>query len=274
MKYSKDLKKYEELITGESDEEYLMGLNEVERELIFNMRYEKLQAHEHEKSLKKLFEEKTQLPKSEIAKHSSVPRYPECDFLFPRDFIQKNVWKPFFNKFRGCFVRAAINDKHLICKIVGIEKINRYTLMGKTKMNCTVGLNLDTGVKVVKSLQINSISSSNATEEEFDVFIKAFSISSVENLKSNYRSVKEIFEKSMTDVELTQFLKNRTDDNPVKKTNTQRKIEIISKRDEAIQSKNKDRALYFQNQLELIEDEERLERQRKMIGGTNIHRDK
>lgn len=272
MKHKKDGKTEDDAITSVEDEEYLLGLNELQRELVINARFEKIKNYELQKNLEKLCEEKSQTQKNERQEIMERPTFVDCDFLFTRDFIIKNVFKPFFNKFKGCFVRAAINDRHYICKIVGVEKVPKYMLFGKTKLYCSIGLNLDTGVKVIKGLQINSISSSNSLEEEFNDFISTFSISCVQNLRTNFRNVKAIFERSMTDAEITQFLKNRTDDNPVKKTNTQRKIEIIAKRDEAIQAKNKEMALSYQKQLEMIEDEERSERRRKMNEGAQIHR--
>jgi hypothetical protein len=274
MAEERNLIKDEDLILDSDDERMVNGLTMVQRELLLNERYKKVKDNQFNSNVEKIIMEKGQITENFTKQPKITPKYPECDFLVPRDLILKNVFKPFFNKLKGSFVRAAINNKHTVCKIVGFEKVPKYQLFGKESYSCTTGLNLDSGKKIINGFQINSISSQNATEEEFNDFISIFEISSLDSIRHHFKNLKETFSRSMTDAEVTQFLRNRTEDNPIKKTNTQRKIEIISKRDEAIQSRNKEQALVYQRQLEQIEDEERSERKKKMMEESEVHKKK
>lgn len=263
MKSFEELCRTGEIYENEEERESIMNMSEVQREIILHEKYNKMKKQEVNILLKEM--SKNKAPKIEDSEITVFPKYQECDFLISRDLLINNIFKPFVGLARGSFVRAVINGKYSICKIAGFCKTSSYELCDKLKTKCTTALILDLGEKTLDEFQVNSVSSSNATEEEFREFCKKFKITRVEGIRKKYEHLKQEFSRSMTDDEKKKTIEARQKDNPKKKTNTQKKIEIISMRDEAIQLKNKDEALRLQKQLEKIEDEEREERKKRML---------
>jgi len=272
MKTIEEMLKSGELFEDEKEKNEILQLPEVQREQRLNEKYKKLKEKEMSEMLLEMSKDKS--AKIESNPVNSTPKYPECDFILSRDLLMSNIFKPFVNVAKGCFVRPLINGKNFVCKISGFTKIPPYKLSDKTGTNCSVALVLDTGAKQLDGVPINFLSSSNATEEEFNEFIRIFKISSLVDIRKKYESVKNEFSRGLKDSEITKMIEARLRDNPKKKTNTQRKIEIISKRDEAIQLRNKEEALRLQQQLEKIEDEEREERKKRTTNENEIRKKK
>ncbi|ELA42312.1 uncharacterized protein VICG_00712 [Vittaforma corneae ATCC 50505] len=258
MKSYDELLEAGELFADEDDKKRILSLPELQREKILHDRFKKINDSQLSCVLKEL--DRQDIPKE--PRHT--PKFEECDFILPRDMIINNIFKPFIGILKGCFVRAMINKKYVICKIMATRSIEPYKLLSKTSQMCTVGFDVDNGKKIVEGLQANVISSSAMTVEEFENFLSDFSIESFDDLKKKYKKVQHEFSRSLTDVEVNKTIENKLRDNPKKQTNTEKKIGIIAKRDDAMQSKDKEKAMFYQKQLEKIEDEEREERKRKM----------
>lgn len=262
MKTFKEFVENDELFIDEDDKKRILSMPELQREQKLHERYTRIKEAEMSKLVKEL-DRKKEVHPAEAFKPR--PRVEGCDFVVQRDTIVNNVFKPSIGVLKGAFVRAMINKRYIICKVVGFSKTDLYPLMDKFQNMCSLGLKLDTGSRVVENVQVTSVSSSGVTSEEFDAFLESFDIKSLDSVKDKFSKVKQELSRSLTDAEITKMVENRLEDNPKKMTSTERKIEIIAKRDEAIQAKNKQKALLYQNQLEQIEDEERAERKRKFL---------
>lgn len=256
MKYNDEILDNENLFTDEDDRRRVLALPELQREKILHERFKKIRDNELASAIKDLDKQAKPIEKEQLT------RFEDCDFIVPRSLILNNIFKPVIHVLKGTFVRVVINSKHKICKIVGLKPIEPYKLLTKTGENCSIGLIVDTGSKLVEGIQANSVSSACITAEEFECFISNFSIESFDDLKRKFQKVNQELTRRLTDSELTKTIENRKADNPRKITNTERKIEIITKRDEAMQHKNKEKALFYQKELEKIEDEEREERKK------------
>lgn len=268
MKSFEEMCKTGEIYENEEQKNEIMNKSEVEREIFLHEIYNQRKSKEINQFLKELKENKSS--KAEDTNDKAIPIFSESDFIITRDLLLPNIFKPFANILKGCFVRVYINRKYSICKITGFCKIPVYELCDKLKTNCSIALTLDTGSKLIDGLQINSVSSTRPSIEELKDFLKTFGIKDVNEIKKKCENVKSEFSRSMKDFEITKTIEAKQKDNPKKKTNTQRKIEIIAKRDEAIQVKNKAEAIRLQSQLEKIEDEERRERKERMEEESNM----
>lgn len=261
MKTFEEFVENDELFIDEEDRKRILSMPELQREQKLHERYTRIKEAEMSKLVRELDRKK------EVEPHKAFRQRPKIEesFVIRREMIIGSVFKPHINVLRGSFVRAMINKKYVICKVVGLCRIDLYPLMDKLRNMCSLGLNLDTGSRVVEGVQTTSISSSNATPEELESFLDSFDIKSLDSIQDKFNKVRQELSRSLTDAEVTKTIENRLGDNPRRMTNTERKIEIISKRDEAIQSKDKEKARLYQNQLEQIEDEERAERKRKLL---------
>lgn len=244
----------------EEDKERIMSLPELQREQILNERFQKMNNNDLVKTLREF--DKQEKTASEPKKR---PKFEECDFVVGRDLILNNVFKPFINILKGSFVKAMINKKYAICKISAIKTVNPYKLLNGSNQMCSVGLDLDNGTKIYSGVEINSVSSSRVTQDEFEAFIDNFSIESLDDLKKKYKKIRDEFSRCLTDTEVSKTIENRMKDNPKSQTSTEKKIEIIAKRDEAIQNKDKEKATFYQTKLEEIEDQEREIRKKKLM---------
>ncbi|KAM0681387.1 hypothetical protein GINT2_000589 [Glugoides intestinalis] len=256
MKCNDEILDNEDLFTDEDDKRRVLSLPELQREKILHERFKKIRDSELVSVIKDL--DKQVKP----VERAVLTRFEDCDFIVPRSLISNNIFKPTINVLKGTFARVGINSKYTICKIVGFKTIERYKLPTKPEENCSIGLIVDTGSKLIEGIQVNSVSSTRITAEEFECFISKFSIETFDGLKKKFQKAGEELSRRLTNAELTKTIENRMADNPRKITNTERKIEIITKRDEAMQHKNKEKALFYQKELEKIEDEERKERKK------------
>lgn len=257
MKSYKECIENGELFNDSNDKELLLAMPQLKREQILHERFNKVQDYEMKKKrfTSTVSEEET----VEIVK----PNAEDCKCVMSRDEITPNIFKPFINILKGTFVRTGINNMTVICKIIGFSTTEKYQMNGKPIMT-SIAFDLDTGNKVIKCIPVNFISSSKPTSEEIDEFIRKFKILDFTELNMKYNKVISELKRSLTDGEITKMIENKLKDNPKKLTNTEKKIQFIAKRDDAIQRKNKESAMHYQSQLELIEDEERLIRKRKV----------
>lgn len=255
------------LFLNDEDRKFIYSLPELQREQKLHERFLKITDREMKQKYQNL--EKKQEVASPIIEKPR-PKYEDCKCVISRDLIVKNMFKPFISILKGTFVKTVINRNPTICKIVGIRTIDRYTIEGKCPINASIGLDLDTSDKIIEGIQLRYVSSSKPTIEEVNEFINNFMINDFEELNKRHDKIVNELERSLTDSEITKMIENRLRDNPKKMTNTEKKIQIISKRDEAIQMKNKEKAIYYQNQLEKIEDDERRERSKSNVTDSDI----
>lgn len=244
---------------NDEDKERIMSLPELQREQILNERFKRLNDNDLVNTIRGF--EKQERTYEPVKR----PKFEECDFIVGRDLILNNVFKPFINILKGSFVKVMINKKYAICKISAIKTVQPYKLLNSSNQMCSIGLDLDTGNKICSGVEINSVSSSRVTQDEFEAFIDNFSIESLDDLKKKYKKIKEEFSRVLTDSEISKTIENRMKDNPKSQTSTEKKIEIIAKRDEAIQNKDKEQAAFYQSKLEEIEDQEREIRKKRLM---------
>jgi len=259
MRSYNELLENDELFVDEEDKKEILALPELKREKILHDRFKKINDTRLSSSILKTLDR-------EEAPKSTEPglRFEECDFILSRDLIANNIFKPFVGIIKGCFVRAMINKKYVICKVMAVKNGRQYNLMTKVPQRCSVVFDVDSGKKIIDGIDVNCISSSGINPSEFEEFIVDFGIESFEELRKKQRRVVSEFGRALTNSELTKTIENRLRDNPKKQSMAERKIEIITKRDEAVQKKDKQGAMEYQKQLEAIEDEDREERNRKL----------
>lgn len=259
MKSYDELLKNGDLFTDEDDRKHILSLPELKREKILHDRFKKindmrLSSH----ILKDLRSHET------VKEMKPQPKFEECDFVLTRGIVTENIFKPFIGVLKGCFVRTMINKEYTVCKIMAVKNGPPYKLLTKAPQMCSIVFDLDNGHKMYEGVQVNSFSSSGMTADEFETFITDFAIEKLDELRKKHQKVLKEFTRTLTDAELTKTIENKLRDNPKKQTTAERKIEVITKRDEAMQNKDKDAAMVYQRQLEEIEDEDREERRRKL----------
>ncbi|EJW02434.1 hypothetical protein EDEG_03151 [Edhazardia aedis USNM 41457] len=89
------------------------------------------------------------------------------DFVPPRDFILKNICKPFFDHIKGTYVKVCFYNGYAICKIVDIFYDEDYKYeYNKQPFLTDVYLKIQHGINILK-IPVNIISNSKITEEEF-----------------------------------------------------------------------------------------------------------
>jgi Plus-3 domain len=250
----------DEIYLDDEDREYLDSLTETQREKVLYDRHEKLRQLKEKKQLESLDSNKKKANKEVPL---PVIKYEDCDFIVDRALLVNNVFKPNFSMFKSCFVRARINVGYKICKIAGFSEAAPYVVNHKDYKNVNTYLNLDLGEKILKSFPISNISSGKILQEEYNDFIKAFQISSFDDIKKRHKSLIDEMKRKPTDSELTAIIENRMKANPKKKSVAETKMELIRSREEAIQRKDKINALKYQGMLEKIEDEERAEAKKR-----------
>lgn len=259
MKSYNELLENDELFIDEEDKREILALPELKREKILHDRFKKINDTRLSSSILRSLDR-------EEAPRSTAPkvRFEECDFILTRDLIMDSIFKPFIGLVKGCFVRAMINKRYVICKVMAVKNGKPYKLMTRTPQMCTVVFDVDSGKKIIEGIEVNCISSSGINAQEFEEFVVDFEVESFDDLRKKQRRVASEFTRVLTNAELTKTIENRLRDNPKKQTMAERKIEIITKRDEAVQNKDKEKAMEYQKQLEAVEDEDRAERNRKL----------
>lgn len=244
-----------DLYTDDADRIRLEQLPETQREKVLYERYCTIKEAEEKRQIRSmaLAEERTEPPQQMCQKHDLE----ECDFVFTKDDLIRNVFKPSFPAFKDCFVRAKLGSEYQICKIVGFSKVEPYSLHPRKNERTSIALQLDSGTKKIMKFEIFNVSSQGVEEEEFEKFIQVFRITSLDKLRMKYRKTRAEVMRKLTDKEHDIMLANRERDNPRKKGRAAMKIELILKRDAAVASKNKELAHCYQKQLEKMENEER-----------------
>ena len=258
------------------EEEMLKGLTNLEREKYLAKKHDEIQEELDAAKLEKFNAENRGIydineDESEIAEKSNeiIENKP---FVLSRELLAQGVFRSNFNLVKNCFVSVYINDGYEACKIIGIQKVEPYKLVGLKKQTqpifCDLALNLDRdGVKKpVVGWPINNVSSRPLGVEAFHRFKMKFNITkeSFEKIIAKYNNVIKEFNRHLTDQEITEAIERKSSANPKKVTNTQIKMKLIKRRDAAILRKDKEGAERFQRKLEKIEDKEYVERMKNV----------
>ncbi|KHN70219.1 hypothetical protein CWI42_020540 [Ordospora colligata] len=176
--------------------------------------------------------------------------------IVSRDMIARNVFKPFFEGFVGHFTRARINGLYVVVKILGVSKGEVYGIWMKgQEVKTNRYLDVSTGTKTYTRFKIENVSNSPLLNEEYEDVWRSFKIGSVSKVKECYDELIKMMSKELSDGEITEMIKCKEEVCPRKRSVAHMKIELIQKRDKAIELKDKKTAMKYQKLIEEIEDQ-------------------
>ncbi len=258
----------EELYESAEDREALMKMPETRREEIL---YERHLERQKLREKRELEEKMCRGGKKEIARmvdedggkdvckeeDGDEREFLEfCGCIVSRDMIAKNVFKPFFEGFVGHFTRARINGLYVVVKIVGVSKGEVYGIWMKgQEVKTNRYLDVFTGTKTYVRFKIENVSNSPLLKEEYEDVWRTFKIGSVLKVKECYDELERMMGKELSDDEITEMIKCKEEVHPRKRSVAHMKIELIQKRDKAIELKDKKAAMEYQKLIEEIEDQ-------------------
>jgi RNA polymerase-associated protein RTF1 len=255
----------EELYESPEDRERLMGMPETKREDILYQRHLQLKKFREKKELEEKVQRlgtKSQQPSAterEATKLEPEGSYFE-DFsscIVTRDMCVENAFKPFFEDFIGHFVRARINGLYMVAKIVGVSKGRSYQVpLRKHKIFINRYLSLSTGTRSYENFQLENVSNSPLLEEEYEDVWRSFKIGNMSKIKAKYAQLVRTMSRRLTDDEITKMVANKSEVQPKRKSMTLLKIELIQRRDRAMEGKDQRTAIECQKMIEEIEDNE------------------
>ncbi|ADM11030.1 transcription factor [Encephalitozoon intestinalis ATCC 50506] len=250
----------EELYESEEDRKALLEMPETKREEILYRRHVELQKFKEKKEL----EEKTQglkrkVPSADKKSTSDIDDFSEFSLcIVNRDMIARNVFKPFFDEFVGHFTRARINGLYLVVKIVGVSKGEVYSLrIDRKEVKTNRYLEISTGTRTYKNFRIENISNSPLLREEYEDVWRSFKIGPMSKVKEGYEKLVKTMNRALSDEEISKMVTCKDEVYPKRRGVTHLKIELIQKRDRAIEVKDKKMAIEYQKMIEEIEDRER-----------------
>ncbi|ORD99724.1 hypothetical protein A0H76_305 [Hepatospora eriocheir] len=253
-----------EYVYDSDDKKYLNSLSNLEREKELSRRAERRQKALEMEKLKKLNAE-NHIPESE-KEAPTGPKYqcivPKKEFVLKRSDLIEHAFIPSFHLIKGAYVKLRVGDVYNICKIVKIGTIKKYKVEINERMRfIDRALNLE-GEKFYKDVPLINLSERPTSSQEFEDFICKNKVSQEKfnQIEKKYTLIKREFDRSPTEAEITQTIKNREKLNPRKKTNTEIKIEIVRNREAAYARKDIKQAQMYQLKLEEIEDKEAYDR--------------
>lgn len=249
----------EELYESPEDREALSRMPETKREEILYQRHLQLKRFKERKELEERVSRLGQRPTTVVEEKASEKNdfieFSKC--MVSRDMIARNVFKPFFDEFVGHFTRARINGLYLVAKIVGVEKGEVYSVyVDKKETRTNRYLRISTGTKVYNKFRIENISNSPLLEEEYEEVWRLFNIGSMSQVRERYMGLVKGMGRRLSDEEITEMVACRNEVYPKKRNITHLKIELIQRRDRAIEAKDQRTAVECQRMIEEIEDNE------------------
>lgn len=250
----------EELYESEEDKRALLEMPETKREEILYKRHAELQKFKEKKELEeKMMGLKKKAPsaiKEKIYETDDFAEFSQC--IVSRDMIARNVFKPFFDDFVGHFTRARINGLYLVVKIVGVGKGSVYSLwIDRKEIKTNRYLDVSTGTRTYKSFRIENISNSPLLREEYEDVWRFFKVGSIAKIREDYEKLAKNMGRRLSDEEISKMITCKDEVYPKRRGITHLKIELIQKRDRAIELKDKKAAMEYQKKIEEIEDGER-----------------
>ncbi|CAD25067.1 hypothetical protein [Encephalitozoon cuniculi GB-M1] len=249
----------EELYESEEDKKMLLEMPETKREEILYKRHIELQRFKEKKELEErmqgLQKKTPSEAKEDISRTDDFAEFSQC--IVSRDMIARNVFKPFFDEFIGHFTRARINGLYLVVKIVGVGKGSTYSLwMGRKEVKTNRYLDVSTGTRTYKGFRIENISNSPLLREEYEDVWRSFKVGSIAKVKEDYDKLVKTMGRRLSDEEISKMVACKDEVHPKRRNVIHFKIELIQKRDRAIELKDKKAAMEYQRMIEEIEDNE------------------
>ncbi|EJW02245.1 hypothetical protein EDEG_03315 [Edhazardia aedis USNM 41457] len=121
------------------------------------------------------------------------------DFVPPRDFLLKNICKPFFDHIKGTYVKVSFYNGYAICKIVDIYYDEDYKYeYNKQPFLTDVYLKVQHGIDILK-IPVNIISNSKITEEEF---ARSKINEDYNAIKNHVERIRKLFNRDVTKEEI------------------------------------------------------------------------
>lgn len=252
----------EELYESPEDREALLRMPETKREEILYQRHLQVRKFREKKELEEKIA-KLESRTSVLDNETEAKNGTESDFvefskcMVSRDMLMRNIFKPFFDEFIGHFTRARINGLYVVVKIVKVTKGEPYSLrLSRNEVKTNRYLGVSTGTKVYGNFKIENISNSPLLEEEYEDVWRSFKIGSVAKIREKYMQLVRTMNRGLNDEEITKMVGCRNEVYPKKRSITYLKIDLIQRRDRAIEMKDQKTAMEFQRMIEEIEDNE------------------
>lgn len=246
-----------------SDKRKQSPLSEVEREKALYESYAKKQRlterleNQHRTSIDPRKEKKSDIITPEWSqkeeKDITFDELKEC--IVTRDFLASNIYKPFFDFFKGAFVKVSFHNGYSICKILDIiyEKDYSYPL-GKFTFLTDKYLLVKHGSNKIK-IPISFVSNGNITREEFEFQRKS---DFTGDIISEYGRLKKLMERILTKDEQKKFEEEKRKFMcGLGKRISYFKIDLLRKRREAILERKKDYAKELLDVVNMLEDDEK-----------------
>lgn len=259
-KYSEDLdydsESERELYIDTSDEEHLKSMSEKERYKILYERHAKLMAYKERKEIDRKLVELEKLKSGVLPSEKSTKTDLTLErfsaWVFTRDELLKNAHKPVFEKFIGHFVKVKIRDTYYIVKVENIGFCENYSVkLGRVEVQTNRNLDLNSGDDIFKKINIQFLSNSSVDEEDLSRFnSRAFHIDAKRH-ESEVKSLKKLVKKDLESASVSKegrkqkFLSTR-------KKNILLKIELIKKRERALEMRKYDQAEDLQKQIDVL----------------------
>ncbi|KAL0265693.1 UNVERIFIED_CONTAM: hypothetical protein PYX00_011407 [Menopon gallinae] len=249
-----DTESDEELYIDSSDEERLKSMSEIQRQKILYERHAKLRAYkekrEIERRLRELSESRAAPSESEKTESASEFRCSDLALcVLPRDFLLENANKTYFEKFVGHLVKVKIRETYKIARIVGIGCGEVYTVkVGKRNISTTRALELVAGRDSQRKMSIQFVSNAPVEEEEFETFKAENGDFDLASHEEKVRSLKKYVQRHFGEVETLSERGLQSG----RKRNTLLKIDLIKKREGALEMKKYDQASKIQEQIDQL----------------------
>lgn len=258
---SSDTESDDELYIDSSDEERLRNMSEIQRQKILYERHAKLRAYKEKKEVERRLKElgESKLVQKDDLKDDKVVKFTCRDLalcVFPRDFLMESANKAYFEKFVGHLVKVKIKETYKIAAIVAIGSGDVYSVrVGKRNVSTSRILELVAGKDLLKKMSIQFVSNAPVEEEEFEAFKAENEDFDLEKHEEKVRGLKKFVQRHIGETETLAERRFQSG----RKRNTLMKIDLIKKREKALEMKKYELADKFQEQIDLLTREEEKE---------------
>lgn len=250
-----------ELYIDSSDEERLKSMSEKQRQKILYERHAKLSAYKEQKEIDVRLGELERsrapsiAPKKEVKEALRLTINDLSACILTRDFILCHVEKPFFDKFVGQLVKAKIRDSYHVSWIESIGTGDTYTTyVDKNEVTTNKTFDLVVGKDKFRQMGIQFVSNSALTNDEFAAFRSENEGFDVKEQEAKLRLLKKQNQQSGELVREDSVVKQKV---PERKKNTMLKIDLIKRRERALEMKRYDQAEAIQEQINSLSTNEK-----------------
>lgn len=250
-----------ELYIDSSDKERLGNMSEIQRQKILYERHAKLRAYKEKKEVERRLKE---LGESELVQKEDAGEDKGVNFtcrdlalcVLPRDFLLENANKAYFEKFVGHLVKVKIKETYKIAVIVAIGSGDVYSVrMGKRSVSTSKIMELVAGKDLLRKMSIQFVSNAPVEQEEFEVFWAENEDFDLERHEEKVWSLKKYMRRHIGEAETLAERRYQSG----RKRNTLMKIDLIKKRERALETKKYELASKFQEQIDLLTREDEKE---------------